>query len=54
MSKSLSPALVASVDDLEVVARLIVEGMRSGQHRSPFHGFATSSVSTERIGPAMT
>ncbi|MEO6222032.1 MAG: DUF58 domain-containing protein [Vicinamibacterales bacterium] len=39
MSKSLSPALVASVDDLEVVARLIVEGMRSGQHRSPFHGF---------------
>ena len=40
MSKSLSPALVASVDDLEVVARLIVEGMRSGQHRSPFHGFS--------------
>lgn len=37
---SLSPALVASVDDLEVVARLIVEGMRSGQHRSPFHGFS--------------
>lgn len=37
---SLSPALVASVDDLEVVARLIVEGVRSGQHRSPFHGFS--------------
>lgn len=40
MPQSLSPALVASVDDLEVVARLIVEGMRSGQHRSPFHGFS--------------
>jgi uncharacterized protein (DUF58 family) len=40
MAQSLSPALVAAVDDLEVVARLIVEGMRSGQHRSPFHGFS--------------
>lgn len=40
MSQSLSPALVAAVDDLEVAARLIVEGMRSGQHRSPFHGFS--------------
>lgn len=40
ITPSLSPALVASVDDLEVVARLIVEGMRSGQHRSPFHGFS--------------
>jgi uncharacterized protein (DUF58 family) len=37
---ALSPALVAAVDDLEVVARLIVAGMRSGQHRSPFHGFS--------------
>jgi uncharacterized protein (DUF58 family) len=40
MPTSLSPSLVAAVDDLEVVARLIVEGMRSGQHRSPFHGFS--------------
>jgi uncharacterized protein (DUF58 family) len=40
MATSLSPSLVAAVDDLEVVARLIVEGMRSGQHRSPFHGFS--------------
>ena len=40
MPASLSPSLVAAVDDLEVVARLIVEGTRSGQHRSPFHGFS--------------
>jgi uncharacterized protein (DUF58 family) len=40
MSASLSPSLVAAVDDLEVVARLIVEGTRSGQHRRPFHGFS--------------
>lgn len=40
MSASLSPALIAAVDDLEVAARLIVEGVRSGEHRSPFHGFS--------------
>jgi uncharacterized protein (DUF58 family) len=40
MPSALSPALVAAVDDLDVVARLIVEGSRSGQHRSPFHGFS--------------
>jgi uncharacterized protein (DUF58 family) len=40
MLPSLSPQVIAAVDDLEVVARLIVEGLRSGQHRSPFHGFS--------------
>ena len=33
--------VIAAIDDLELVARLIVEGMRSGPHRSPFHGFST-------------
>jgi len=36
----LDPAVVAAVDDLEVVARRVVEGVRSGHHRSPFHGFS--------------
>jgi len=36
----LDPAVVAAIDDLELAARLIVEGARSGQHRSPFHGFS--------------
>lgn len=40
MPGSLSPQVIAAVDDLEVVARLIVEGLRSGEHRSPFHGFS--------------
>jgi len=35
---SLSPAVVAAIDDLELAARLVVEGMRSGGHRSPFRG----------------
>src|SRR6476619_7704919 len=34
----LDPAVVAAIDDLEVVARYIVEGLRTGEHRSPFHG----------------
>jgi uncharacterized protein (DUF58 family) len=38
---SLSPAVVAAIDDLELSARLIVEGLRTGGHRSPFHGFST-------------
>lgn len=43
----LSPSAIASVDDLELAARLIVEGVRSGQHRSPFHGF-TAEFSQHR------
>ncbi|MDQ6611838.1 MAG: DUF58 domain-containing protein [Gemmatimonadota bacterium] len=35
---SLSPAVVAAIDDLELAARLVVEGLRVGHHRSPFRG----------------
>jgi uncharacterized protein (DUF58 family) len=35
---ALSPAVVAAVDDLELAARVVVEGLRVGGHRSPFHG----------------
>ncbi len=35
---SLSPAVIAAIDDLELAARLVVEGMRVGGHRSPFRG----------------
>ena len=36
---ALSPAVVAATRDLELAARLAVEGWRSGAHRSPFHGY---------------
>ncbi len=36
---ALSPAVVAAIDDLELAARLVVEGLRVGGHRSPFHGY---------------
>jgi uncharacterized protein (DUF58 family) len=35
---SLDPALLAQIADLELAARLIVEGARLGAHRSPFTG----------------
>jgi uncharacterized protein (DUF58 family) len=38
---SLSPQVVAAISDLELSARLIVEGLRTGSNRSPFHGFST-------------
>lgn len=38
---SLSPTVVAAIDDLELSARLVVEGMRTGGNRSPFHGYST-------------
>jgi uncharacterized protein (DUF58 family) len=38
---SLSPTVIAAIDDLELAARLVVEGLRTGGHRSPFHGFST-------------
>ena len=37
---ALSPAVVAAVHDLELAARLVVEGIRAGAHRSPFHGYS--------------
>jgi uncharacterized protein (DUF58 family) len=37
---ALSPAVVAAVDDLELAARVVVEGLRAGAHRSPLHGYS--------------
>jgi uncharacterized protein (DUF58 family) len=38
--KALSASVVAAIDDLEFAARLVVEGLRAGGHRSPFHGYS--------------
>jgi uncharacterized protein (DUF58 family) len=37
---ALSPAVVAAVHDLELAARLVVEGVRAGGHKSPFRGYS--------------
>lgn len=36
----LDPALLNAIGDLEVVARVTVDGTVSGLHRSPFHGYS--------------
>jgi uncharacterized protein (DUF58 family) len=38
--KYLDPLTLAKVRDLELQARLIVEGYLSGMHKSPYHGFS--------------
>ena len=35
----LSPSVVAAIEDLEVAARVVVEGLQVGNNRSPFHGY---------------
>lgn len=34
------PELLAQIADLDLVARIVVEGLVSGLHRSPFHGYS--------------
>jgi uncharacterized protein (DUF58 family) len=36
----LDPAVLSAIGDLELVARVTVEGTVSGLHRSPFHGYS--------------
>lgn len=38
--KYLQPEVISSVKNLQLVARLVVEGYLTGRHRSPFHGFS--------------
>jgi len=40
MSRYLDPAVVGKLQNLELKARLIVEGYIAGLHRSPYHGFS--------------
>lgn len=36
---AIEPSTIAAIDDLEFLARRIVESARTGLHRSPLHGF---------------
>lgn len=37
----LSADAITAIDDLELAARLVVEGLRAGTHRSPLHGYSS-------------
>ena len=39
-SSACPPEVLAGIADLELVARMVVEGLVSGLHRSPFHGYS--------------
>jgi|KBSMisStaDraftv2_1062788.scaffolds.fasta_scaffold71010_4 uncharacterized protein (DUF58 family) len=39
-SSACPPEVLAGIADLELVARIVVEGLVSGLHRSPFHGYS--------------
>jgi uncharacterized protein (DUF58 family) len=40
MDTACPPEVLARIADLELVARIVVEGLVSGLHRSPFHGYS--------------
>lgn len=40
LTKYLQPEVISSLRNLELIARLVVEGYLTGLHRSPFHGFS--------------
>ena len=40
MSATLDPRVLAAISDLELVARVTVDGTIAGLHRSPFHGYS--------------
>src|SRR5262245_26655212 len=45
------PEVLAKVGDLELVARIVVEGLVSGLHRSPFHGYSAEFSQYRRYRP---
>ena len=45
------PDVLAGIADLELVARIVVEGLVSGLHRSPFHGYSAEFSQYRRYRP---
>lgn len=50
-TRFLDPAIAASVGNLELVARFVVEGFLLGLHRSPYHGFSAEFASYREYSP---
>lgn len=47
----LDPEVLQKLDDLELVAREVVEGLRVGSHRSPLRGFSTEFAHHRQYAP---
>lgn len=49
--KYLQPEVVAKLSNMELVARLVVEGFITGLHRSPYHGFSVEFAEHRQYMP---
>jgi uncharacterized protein (DUF58 family) len=49
--KYLDPKILDRIKRMDVRARLVVEGFITGQHRSPYHGFAVEFASHREYAP---
>lgn len=47
----IDPSVIARFGRLELIARLVVEGVMSGLHRSPFKGFSVEFAEHRQYGP---
>jgi len=47
----LKPEVLHKIENLELIARLIVEGLIMGLHRSPYHGFSAEFSSYRKYSP---
>ena len=49
--KYLRPDVVAKLANMELVARLVVEGFITGLHKSPYHGFSVEFAEHRQYMP---
>lgn len=49
--KYLRPEIVASINNISLRARLVVEGYLTGLHKSPYHGFSVEFAEHRAYGP---
>ena len=49
--KYLQPDVVAKLVNMELVARLVVEGFITGLHKSPYHGFSVEFAEHRQYMP---
>ncbi len=47
----LDPTVVSRLDNMEIKARMIVEGFMTGLHRSPYHGFSVEFAEHRPYNP---
>ena len=51
ITKYLQPQILTSISNLELIAKLVVEGFITGLHKSPFHGFSVEFSQHKAYNP---